>query len=103
MQEQPTPQQVNIEIGEKESEGIYSNFVLIAHSPSEFILDFARMLPGLPKAKVFARIVMTPQHTRLLFNALDENLKKYEDRFGKIKVMGKEDERPIGFGDTHRT
>lgn len=97
MQEQATPPQVNIEIGEKESEGIYSNFVLIAHSPSEFILDFARMLPGLPKAKVFARIVMTPQHTRLLFNALEENLKKYEDRFGKINVLGRESERQVGF------
>jgi hypothetical protein len=98
MQEQPPQQQVNIEIGEKESEGVYSNFVLIAHSPSEFILDFARMLPGLPKAKVFARIVMTPQHTRLLFNALEENLKKYEDRFGKIKLLGKDDERQqVGF------
>jgi hypothetical protein len=99
--EEPRPQQVNIEIGEKESEGVYSNFVLIAHSPSEFILDFARILPGLPKAKVFARIVMTPQHTKLLFNALEDNLKKYEDRFGKIKLLspetGKEDSRPVGF------
>lgn len=58
----PPGHPVQVEIGEKESEGIYSNFVLIAHSPSEFIIDFARMLPGLPKAKVFARIVMTPQH-----------------------------------------
>jgi hypothetical protein len=101
MQDELKPQQVNIEIGEKESEGIYSNFVLIAHSPSEFILDFARMLPGLPKAKVFARIVMTPQHAKLLFNALEENIKKYEDRFGKVKLIspapGKEDGRPVGF------
>ena len=109
MQEHQASQPVNIEIGEKESEGIYSNFVLIAHSPSEFILDFARMLPGLPKAKVFARIVMTPQHAKLLFNALDENIKKYEDRFGKVKLLqptgegpggtrtGKENERSVGF------
>ncbi|MEO0108561.1 MAG: DUF3467 domain-containing protein [candidate division WOR-3 bacterium] len=101
MQDDNRPQQVNIEIGEKESEGIYSNFVLIAHSPSEFILDFARMLPGLPKAKVFARIVMTPQHAKLLFNALDDNLRKFEDRFGKIKLLptqpGKEESRPAGF------
>lgn len=101
MQEELRAQQVNIEIGEKESEGIYSNFVLIAHSPSEFILDFARMLPGLPKAKVFARIVMTPQHAKLLFNALDDNLKKYEQRFGQIKLLtpdtGKETGRPVGF------
>jgi hypothetical protein len=102
MQEHQAPQPVNIEIGEKESEGIYSNFVLIAHSPSEFILDFARMLPGLPKAKVFARIVMTPQHAKLLFNALDENIKKYEGRFGKVNLLPptgeiKETERSVGF------
>ena len=77
---------VQIEIGEKESEGVYSNFVLIAHSPSEFIIDFARILPGLPKAKVFSRIVMTPQHATLLHNALSENIKKYEARFGQIKL-----------------
>ncbi|MEO0091845.1 MAG: DUF3467 domain-containing protein [candidate division WOR-3 bacterium] len=92
---------INIEIGEKESEGIYSNFVLIAHSASEFIIDFARMLPGLPKAKVFSRIVMTPQHAKLLLNALEENIKKYEDRFGKIKLLGKEEEiKGFGFSPT---
>ncbi len=91
------PINVNVEIGEKEAEGIFSNFVLIAHSPSEFIIDFARLLPGLPKAKVFARILMTPQHALLLRNALEENIKKFEDRFGRIKLMSKEDEAK-GFG-----
>lgn len=83
-------QPVQVEIGEKESEGVYSNFVLIAHSASEFIIDFARILPGLPKAKVFSRIVMTPQHAQLLHNALAENIKKFEERFGKIRVQAKE-------------
>lgn len=94
-EEQKPP--INVEIGEKESEGIYSNFVLIAHSSSEFIIDFARILPGLPKAKVFSRIVMTPQHTRLLLNALEDNIKKFEERFGKIKVVGKEENKGLGF------
>lgn len=94
----PPSQQVQVEIGEKESEGIYSNFVLIAHSPSEFIIDFARILPGLPKAKVFSRIVMTPQHAQLLHNALVENIKKYEGRFGKIKTQGKDETaKNLGF------
>ncbi|MEO0078016.1 MAG: DUF3467 domain-containing protein [candidate division WOR-3 bacterium] len=97
----PPPQgpPVQIEIGEKESEGVYSNFVLIAHSASEFIIDFARILPGLPKAKVFSRIVMTPQHAFLLHSALTDNIKKYEDRFGKIKLHGKEADaaRNMGF------
>ncbi len=94
----PQGQQVQVEIGERESEGIYSNFVLIAHSASEFIIDFARVLPGLPKAKVYARIVMTPQHAQLLHNALNENIKKFEDRFGKIKNQGKDDTtKNLGF------
>ncbi len=97
-QPQPGPP-VQIEIGEKESEGIYSNFVLIAHSASEFIIDFARILPGLPKAKVFSRIVMTPQHAALLHEALTENIRKYEARFGKIKVHGQKDDttKTLGF------
>lgn len=97
----PTPggQPLQVEIGEKESEGIYSNFVLIAHSGSEFIIDFARLLPGLPKAKVFSRIVMTPQHALLLHEALAENIKKYEARFGKIKVHGQREDsaKTLGF------
>jgi len=91
------PKQLNIELGEKESEGIYANLALITHSPSEFIIDFARVLPGTPKSKIYARIVMTPQHIKLLQNALDENVKKYENRFGKINLVGKEDEKDIGF------
>lgn len=80
---------LDIELGEKESEGIYSNLALIAHSPSEFIIDFARMLPGVKKAKVYSRIVMTPQHTKMLLNALEENIKKFEEQFGEIKIIGK--------------
>ncbi len=98
MSEEMKPQQqINVEIGEKEAEGIFSNFVMIAHSPSEFIIDFARILPGLPKAKVFSRIVMTPQHAMLLKNALEDNLKKFEERFGKIKLIGKEEAKGFGF------
>ena len=56
------PQQINIELGEKEAEGIYSNLAIITHSTAEFVIDFTRMLPGVPKAKVYARVIMTPQH-----------------------------------------
>ena len=87
---------LDIELGEKESEGIYSNLALIAHSPSEFIIDFARMLPGVKKAKVYSRIVMTPQHAKMLLNALEENIKKFEGQFGEIKIIGKSDAK-IGF------
>jgi hypothetical protein len=88
--------QINIEISEKEAEGVYSNFFLIAHSPHEFIIDFARMLPGLPKAKVFARVIMTPAHAKLLLSALEDNIKKYESQFGEIKAL-KQEKKPFGF------
>lgn len=92
------PQQppIQVEIGDKESEGIYSNMVMIIHSPSEFILDFARVMPGVNKAKVFARIVMTPQHAKMLYNALGDNLKKFEEKFGEIKVF-EQPEKKVGF------
>ena len=81
------PSHINMELGEKEAEGIYSNFVVISHSLSEFVLDFARVLPGSQKSKVFARVVMTPPNVRSLLAALENNIKKYEDQFGKIKTF----------------
>ena len=77
-------QQINIELGEKEAEGIYSNLAIITHSPAEFIIDFTRIVPGVPKAKVHARIITTPQHAKMLLKALKENIEKYESRFGEI-------------------
>jgi len=94
MEESKTP--LKIEISPEQSEGIYANGVGIHHTPSEFILDFLRVLPGAQKAKVFTRIIMTPQNVLLLRSALEDNVKKYEDRFGKIKIFGKE-EKEIGF------
>lgn len=92
------PQQINMEIGEKEAEGVYSNFVVISHSLSEFVLDFARILPGTPKSKVFARIVMAPPNCRALLQALETNIKKYEDQFGKIRTLGEgQANKEIGF------
>lgn len=90
------PQKLNVELGEKESEGIYSNLALISHSPSEFIIDFARVMPGVQKTRVYARIVMTPAHARMLYDALGANIKKFEGQFGNIKIFGKE-EKGIGF------
>lgn len=80
--------QIQVELGEKEAEGIYSNVVFIAHSPSEVILDFARALPGLPKAKIYARVILTPQHAKSLLMALEQNLKNFETSFGVIKLPG---------------
>ena len=82
------PNSFEVELDPAHAEGIYSNLVFIAHSPSEVILDFARALPGLPKAKVYARIILTPQHAKSLLMALEQNLKTYEGQFGPIKLPG---------------
>ena len=91
------PIKLNIELGEKESEGIYSNLALIVFSPSEIIFDFARVMPGSQKGKIFSRIVMTPQNAKSFMNALQENIKKFESQFGEIKIHGKPNDKNIGF------
>jgi hypothetical protein len=96
MQNEVKQQQINIELGEKEAEGIYSNLAIITHSPAEFIIDFTRIVPGLPKAKVHARIITTPQHAKMLLKALSENIEKFESRFGEIKLEGQQTP-PYGF------
>ena len=93
----PQKQQIKIHIDEKIGEGIYANMALITHSPSEVVIDFLRMLPGMAKTNVQARIIMTPQHAKQLHLALGDNLKKYEEQFGEIKIMQKEQERNFGF------
>ena len=83
----PAHQQVkvNIEVP-PDLDAIYTNLALITHTPSEIIIDFARVLPNTPKAKVYARIINTPIHAKLLLRALSENLEKYEEQFGEIKL-----------------
>jgi hypothetical protein len=91
-------QQINIELGEQEAEGIYSNLVLITHSPAEFIFDFARVVPGKPKAKVYARVIKAPQHAKSFLLALQDNIRKYEEQHGEIKLQGIENRaKTIGF------
>ncbi|SFC51173.1 Protein of unknown function [Flexibacter flexilis DSM 6793] len=99
MANEPNPEnQLNIELPEEIAEGIYSNLVLIAHSNTEFVFDFIRMMPGVPKAKVKSRIVMTPEHARRLLAALAENIERYEQAFGGIQE-GKTN-IPFNFGGT---
>ena len=92
------PQQINVELPAQEAEGIYSNFAIITHSPAEFVLDFTRVMPGVPKAKVYARIIMTPQHAKSLLIALQDNIRKYESQYGEIKLYpGMDRAKPFGF------
>ncbi len=81
---QEPEQQINVEISEEMAEGIYSNLAMIAHSNSEFVLDFIRLMPGVPKAKVKARIIITPEHAKRLVLALKDNIRKYEETYGFI-------------------
>jgi hypothetical protein len=94
------PNQINIELSEDVAEGIYSNLAMIAHSNSEFVVDFIRLMPGLPKAKVKARIVITPEHAKRLLHALEDNIEKYEETFGPIKKNEEAPKFPINFGGT---
>ena len=80
---QPNAQQMAIEIPSN-LEAIYTNFALITHSPSEMVIDFARVLPNTPKSRVYARVVMTPLNAKLLLRALADNLNKYEAQYGQI-------------------
>lgn len=89
MDKKKQTQQISVEVDKEEAAGIYANLALIAHSPSEFIIDFARMMPGLPKSKVFSRIIMTPQNAKALLKTLEINVKRFEDSFGEIKLPGK--------------
>ena|ERR1043165_6431352 len=77
--------QLNIELTEDVADGIYSNLAIITHSNSEFVLDFVKVMPGVPKAKVKARILLTPQHAKLLLAAMQDNIQKYEAVHGTIK------------------
>ena len=78
--------QLQIELKEEVAEGTYSNLAIIAHSSSEFVLDFVRMMPGIAKAKVKSRIIMTPEHAKRLALALHDNLMRYEAQFGEIQL-----------------
>lgn len=89
MSEQTTQDgQLNIELSEDVAEGIYSNLAIITHSNSEFVLDFIKVMPGVPKARVKSRIVLTPQHAKRLLSALKDNISKFEAANGNIKNDG---------------
>ena len=78
-------QQINIELNEEVAQGTYSNLAVITHSTSEFVVDFVRIMPGIPKANVKSRIILTPEHAKRLLLALQDNLAKYEAQHGRIK------------------
>ena len=96
--EEQNENQINIELSEEMAEGIYSNLAIITHSSSEFVVDFIRVMPGVPKAKVKSRVVLTPEHAKRLLTALQDNIERYEDANGRIKIQNDPPAFPMNFG-----
>lgn len=90
--------ELSIELSAEVAEGTYANLAIITHSHAEFIMDFIRVMPGMPKAPVKSRIIITPEHAKRLMHALQDNIKKYESMFGNIKVDSENTPLPMGFG-----
>ena len=88
----------NITLPEEVAKGTYSNLAIISHSASEFVVDFAVILPGIPAPTVQSRIVLTPEHAKRLLGALQDNVVKYESQFGSIRLEQKTNIPPISFG-----
>ncbi len=100
MSDQKEKNQLNIELSEEVAEGIYSNLAIITHSSAEMVIDFIRVMPGVPKAKVKSRILMTPQHAKRLLRALADNIQKYESMHGPITENEGFGGMPMNFGPT---
>lgn len=95
MNNQQDEAQLQIELKEEIAQGIYSNLAIITHSSSEFVLDFIRVVPGVPKAGVQSRIIIAPEHAKRLLRALEDNLMKYERIFGTIRLSDESAFSPI--------
>ena len=94
MKEDKNIQQINIELNQEVSEGEYANFVVVTHSPAEFVMDFTKILPGVTKARVHSRVIMAPQHAKAFLAALSDNIKRFEKSNGEISPSEQD-----GFGD----
>ncbi|HIF14296.1 MAG TPA: DUF3467 domain-containing protein [Bacteroidetes bacterium] len=90
--------QINIELTDDMAQGIYSNLAIITHSNAEFVVDFIQVMPGVPKAKVKSRVLLTPQHAKRFLKALNDNVKKFESLHGNIKELEEAKGIPINFG-----
>jgi len=95
----PKGNELQIELNEEVAEGTYSNLAIINHSNTEFVLDFVRVMPGIPKAKVQSRIILTAHHAKRLLMALGENISRYEEAFGEIEINDQQNSPiPMNFG-----
>lgn len=86
-QHQQDPNNINIELNEMVAAGVYANLALVNHSPSEFVLDFIQLMPGVQQAKVRSRVILAPLHAKRILTALQQNVTSYEQQFGEIKEV----------------
>ncbi|RUT78686.1 DUF3467 domain-containing protein [Ancylomarina longa] len=105
MSEKKQANQIDIQLKEDVAQGIYSNLAVITHSSSEFVVDFVRIMPGIPKADVKSRIILTPEHAKRLMLALKDNIRKFESLHGPIKNVDENQGHegpimPMSFGPT---
>ena len=98
MEEKKKQNKINIELSDEVAEGTYSNLAIITHSHAEFIVDFVKLMPGAPKAKVKSRIILTPEHAKRLYKALHDNIRKFESQHGPIKEVKDGGVPPFSFG-----
>jgi len=98
MEENKKQNKINIELSDEVAEGTYSNLAIITHSHAEFIIDFVKLMPGTPKAKVKSRIILTPEHAKRLYKALHDNIRKFESQHGQIKEVKDGGVPPFSFG-----
>ncbi len=94
MANEQNQQQLQIELKPEVAQGVYANLAILTHSSSEFIIDMAALMPGLQKAEVRSRIIMAPEHAKRLLIALQDNLRKYEQQFGEIRLQQRQGPRP---------
>ena len=92
-------QGLQMELPQEVSQGQYANFAVITHSSSDFVLDFARILPGVPKAQVKSRVILAPEHAKRLLIALQDNIMRYEAQFGKIQIPNQQPRTIAPFGN----
>src|ERR1700749_681017 len=98
--EEQNENQLNIELSEEIAEGIYATLAIITHSSSEFVLDFIRVMPGVPKAKLSSRMILMPEHPKRLLSALHDNMEQFEAINGRIKIQSEPTGFPMNFGGT---
>ena len=92
-------QGLQMELPQEIAQGQYANFAVITHSSSDFVLDFARILPGVPKAQVKSRVILAPEHAKRLLIALQDNIMRYEAQFGKIQIPNQQPRTIAPFGN----